>query len=52
MNYLKILAGVLLAFLLAYFGNATLYMANEKFSFSTLNNAPFFGGLITPVYQC
>ncbi|MGK2231141.1 MAG: hypothetical protein ACI92O_000299 [Colwellia sp.] len=43
MNYLKILAGVLLAFFLAYFGNAALYMANVKLSFSTLNNAPFWG---------
>lgn len=42
MNYLKTLAGVLLAFFLAYFGNAALYMANERLSFSTLNGAPFW----------
>jgi hypothetical protein len=43
MNYLKILAGVLLACFLAYFGNVALYIANETFSFSTLNNSPFWG---------
>jgi len=43
MNYLKMLIGVLLACFLAYFGNAALYIANETFSFSTLNNAPFWG---------
>jgi uncharacterized BrkB/YihY/UPF0761 family membrane protein len=43
MNNFKILAGVLLACFLAYFGNAALYMANEKLSFSTLNDAPFWG---------
>lgn len=33
----------MIACFLAYFGSAALYIANEKFSFSTLNDAPFLG---------
>jgi hypothetical protein len=43
MNYIKILAGLVIACISAYLGNASLYIAYELFSFSTLNEVPFWG---------